>query len=103
MSTFKTAHFIKKLDGFQGEANLYFLDPPYLGIEYVVVSAITVPITGEETYIFHSDKDGEVLDWLELEGSFRGGLSHKEALKNIDYVLINKDTSRFNLLEVDPN
>jgi hypothetical protein len=53
--------------------------------DYVAVSAANVPCSGPETYIFRANEDGEVEDWGELEGSYRGGLSHETALGNAGY------------------
>lgn len=47
---------------------------------FVVTSAVNAPFSGPETYIFPTDKDGNILDWLELHGSFRGYLDHEEAI-----------------------
>lgn len=98
MST-KTAKFLKDLEGFTGSAALFKLSKPVTyGYEdeagktsYVVVSSTFVPFTGPETYIFPADKDGEVLSWGELDGSFRGISDrddHEEALNNAGYDVI---------------
>lgn len=63
----------------------YKLAPPLDGHQYVIVSAANVPMSGPETYIFASNKAGEIVDWLELEGSFKGDLNHEKALKNAGY------------------
>lgn len=92
----KIAQRIRDLEGFTGNATLYKLDPPikvepdYDGdfngdVEFVIVSATVAFDSGAETYIFPSNKDGEVVDWGQLDGSFRGGMSHIEALKNAGY------------------
>ena len=91
----KKATFIRDLDGFTGSAKLYKLDPPIKEYdfeddikaehEYVVVSATNVPYSGDETYIFPSDKDGKVKSWGELEGSFRGEKDHDQALRYAGY------------------
>lgn len=87
------AQFIKKLDGFTGDARLYHLDPPLAGYgdeetyEYVVVSATVAFDSGPETFIFGADKNGEVEDWLELSGSVQGTLVHAEALENAGYAI----------------
>jgi len=47
--------------------------------EYVVVSATEV-FGRPETYIFPSDENGKVTDWLELEGSFQGEWNIDKAL-----------------------
>ena len=98
-----TAHFVKKLGGnFTGDARLYRLDPPMdlhddwqepekvTGVaEYVVVSATVVPFgfrgPEPETYIFPGTPEGQVADWGELRGSYKGGLDHAEALKGAGY------------------
>lgn len=84
-----------------GDQRLYQLDPPLPGFawndedapqyEYVVVSAADVSFSGPETYIFGSDKTGEIVSWSELDGSFKGDLDHGQALRNAGYVV--KETS----------
>ena len=92
----KTATQLKVLDGFVGDARLYKLDPPLQEEswddddapeewEYVVVSAAVAMFSGPETYIFGADKSGKVVAWGELSGSYRGGLSHSEALSGAGY------------------
>jgi len=82
---------------------LYKLDPPIKvkdyaedigGMEvkeheYVVVSAADAMFTGPETYIFAADSEGKILNWSELEGSYRGGYDHETALKGAGYTLKN--------------
>lgn len=94
----KKATYIKTLDGFNGVAKLYKLDPPLMltdwddnpkgDAEYVVVSAANVPYSGPETYIFQADKDGEITDWSELDGSFSGDLDHQRALSGAGYAAV---------------
>ena len=81
----KKATLVKMLDGFQGDARLYVLDEPLDGNRHVVVSAAVVPYSGPETYIFAGTEDGEVGGWMELDGSYRGGLDHAEALRRAGY------------------
>lgn len=86
---------MKNLPGATGVAHLYRLDPPIeqrdwddtlvATHEFVRVSATVVPYSGAETYIFPADSDGEVIDWSELDGSYRGGLDHAEALRGAGY------------------
>ena len=64
---------------------LYQLDTPLEGCEYVIVSAAVASITGPETYIFPSNREGKITDWGELHGSFRGALDHSQALQNAGY------------------
>jgi hypothetical protein len=72
-----------------GDANLYRVDPPMAyedgTTEYVIVSAVIAPYSGPETYIFPATESGEVIDWLELPGSFKGGMDHDEALRGAGY------------------
>lgn len=67
------------------QQRVYQLDPPLSGHEYVVVSAAIVPLSGPETYIFPSDAAGTVTAWGELDGSYRGGLDHAEAMRRAGY------------------
>lgn len=55
---------------------------------FVLVSAATVMMSGPETFIFPADEDGEVVDWAELEGSYKGGLSHAEAIDGAGWELV---------------
>ncbi|MEN9491135.1 MAG: hypothetical protein RJA63_1584 [Pseudomonadota bacterium] len=90
----KIAQQIKWLDGFNGSAALFNLTPPLLVVGYgdvvdthdfVVVSAADVMFSGPETYIFPADADGNVTNWIELDGSFRGSLDMWRALRNAGY------------------
>lgn len=75
----------------RGDQRLYRVDPPMSyddnkTTEYVVVSAVDVFDVGEpETYIFPSDKDGTIVDWLELDGSYKGSKDHEQALRYAGY------------------
>lgn len=60
-------------------------DAPKYDASYVWVHAVDVPFSGPETYIFPCDEKGKVLDWCELEGSFRGRLDLEEALHRAGY------------------
>jgi hypothetical protein len=98
----KTATYMCHLPDWQGEAQLYRLDPPVTyytwspeghdaeekRTDHVAVSAVTAPFTGPETYIFPADEDGNVLDWTELHSSFRGALDHERALRNAGYEVL---------------
>ena len=91
----KKAYRIKRLSGFKGEAWLYRLNPPmpydWEGeefTEYVVSSAVVAPFTGPETYLFPAGPSGKVLDWGELEGSYRGGLNCDQAVRNAGYAIV---------------
>ena len=100
----KTATFLRKLDNFKGNAQLYVLSEP-VGWDYdwdtkqyaeetnhVIVSAVVALYSGAETYIFPADKEGNILDWGELDGSFRGSLNHEAALRNAGYEVVTKET-----------
>ena len=90
-----TATYIKQIPGATGDMRLYRVEPPMKGedrgdgpvpiFEQVAVSAAVVPFSGPETYIFGCDSEGENIDFMELDGSFRGGLDHAQALRNAGY------------------
>lgn len=81
------AKFMKKLDGLpQQDKRLYEL----LGENrFVIVSAISSAFDTHraETYIFEADKDGNVIDWMELRGSFQGARDHRRAIENAGWTL----------------
>lgn len=108
MNETKTATWIRELpvtwDSPVVRAALYRVDPPMtrenydindegeyvsrtLSSPYVCVSASNVPFSGPETYIFLADDQGDVINDLECDGSFRGALSHREALENAGYTV----------------
>lgn len=88
----KTTVLIRQLP-FNGaaEQKLWHVDPPVKyqdydttkETEYVISSATDVPFSGPETYIFPANEKGEVIHWGELSGSYKGGLDHDEAIKNL--------------------
>ena len=51
--------------------------------KYVIVSAADAMFSGPETYIFPANKDGEIVDWGELNGSYKGGYDHDKALAGV--------------------
>lgn len=80
----KTAKLIKSnLPNFSGNAALYETSDQ----GFVIVSAIDEYVT--ETYIFPADADGNVTDWGELDGSYKGGTSHRVALAGAGYTITN--------------
>ncbi len=94
------AKFLKNMRGsFTGDARLYELSKPVTfdkGYDddsnpiqgetyFVVVSGTHVMFSGPETYVFPADQDGNVLDWGELDGSFRGDIDHEVALEGLGY------------------
>lgn len=90
---------VATLSGWRGEAHVYELDPPVeyddyedgaCSTKYVIVSAADVPFSGPETYIFPAVKKDDVFgaeNMCEMEGSYRGGLDHAEALKGLGYAI----------------
>lgn len=81
----KTATKLKQV--MHSQAALYRMDPPYESHEFVIVSAKVVAFTGPETYAFpaaSADSDSPS-DWVELDCSFRGGISHAECLQRAGY------------------
>lgn len=89
----KTATLKKaNLPRYTGTAHLYELSEPigYNGNQeskFVVVSATSF-MTGAETYIFPAEEGGEVINWGELDGSFKGSLDHHRALEGAGYSVI---------------
>lgn len=86
----KTATLLKtQTSEADAEQRVYRLDPPHVEDgethDIVVVSGVYAPFSGPETYIFPGTVDGEVTDWGELEGSFRGSIDHEAALKGMGY------------------
>ena len=83
------ATHIKTLSGWTGDASLYRLNPPIQNKEttheFVVVSAAVAFFSGPETYIFPANESGEPKSFSALPGSFKGGLSHTQALENAGY------------------
>ena len=91
-------------DDFVGDARLFKLNPPlaYTSYEevdgeyqevgkeahFVIVSAASVIGSGPETYIFPSNKEGNILNWGELEGSRQGDLDHEAALERAGYNVV---------------
>lgn len=82
-----TASYIRTLEGWRGDARLFKVDPPLGAAAYVVVSAVIVPFSGPETFIFAADAEGEVTSFSELPGSFSGALDHARALRDAGYTL----------------
>ena len=93
----KTATLVRNLK-WRGDARLYRLSEPveygysYDGetlpkTDHVVVSATVVGYgEGPETYIFPGAADSdEPLAWGEMDGSFKGGLDHAEALRGLGF------------------
>jgi hypothetical protein len=95
----KKAKHIKDIKGMKSDAALYKLeqeetygwDDEYK-TKFVIVSAVTLPFPhiggGTETYIFPATEDGEIIQYLEMEGSRRGTLKHCDALIGLGYEIV---------------
>lgn len=90
----KTAKQVGMIDGWTGDARIFELSEPvpYCGGEtkFVIVYATVAPYSGPETYIFPAlgpDAD-TVIDFGELDGSYRGGLSHSKALEGAGFEVV---------------
>lgn len=90
-----TATKLRNLPNSRSDAALYRLSEPVPygwnkdagTTKYVVVSAVVAPYSGPETFIFPADKDGKILLWAEMDGSFRGALDHEAAIRNAGWTL----------------
>jgi hypothetical protein len=83
------AIFLNDLPDWQGDAKLFKVDPVirYSGAcatDHVVVSKVNHAFA-HETYIFPANSVGEVIDWVELEGSACGEHSHDDVLRSLGY------------------
>ena len=56
--------------------------------EYVITSAANAMFSGPETYIFPADEAGDVADFSELDGSYKGDLDHQRAIINAGYEVV---------------
>ena len=88
--TYKVAYSVKDTsEKYNGYSELFMCCPPYQGQSYVLVSAVTSLDLQDkpenETYIFPSNKKGEVTSWTELPGSARGIFDPEQVLENIGY------------------
>lgn len=90
----KYAYFVRPINMKPGAwQGLYYLSEPVsygyddAQARFVVVSAIDSDRYGAETYIFPADADGNVLCWIELDGSMHDVYDHAEALAEAGYTL----------------
>lgn len=67
-------------------------DDTYTG-EYVITSAVSV-LGKPETYIFPADKNGNIVGWSELCGSFKGDLNHQKAIDMFCSEMTSADNDR---------
>lgn len=88
----KSARYVRDIKGWTGDASVYELSEPLDGFSLVIVSATHAYVTGPETYIFgatvESLEQNSAEDYSELEGSYRGGLSHRAALLGAGYEVL---------------
>lgn len=63
---------------------LWLVTPKLEGHKYVITSEVKDKIAFE-TYIFPSDKNGNITDYGDLDGSMRGINCYKTALKKAGY------------------
>ena len=88
------ATFVKNVKGFREHAELFRLEEPknnnYVRFRFIVVSTLKRACdTGmAETHIFPANSRGEVLNWMELDGSFQGAIYIDKALRDGGYEVI---------------
>ena len=82
MNTNRTARKIKDVNNHQ---ILWEVLPRIEGNKYVITSVSNVQFTGPETYMFAADEKGNIINWGELPGSYRGELNHQKCFENLDY------------------
>lgn len=63
--------------------------------EFYIVSAVVVPYSGPETYVFPADRHGKITDFGEIVG-LSGTLSHQEAINQLLEVLAESDEEESN-------
>lgn len=54
--------------------------PKAMAITVFVVTSASLVFGTPETFIFPADDEGNILDWGEMDGSYRGGLNHERAI-----------------------
>lgn len=89
----KQAKFVKELTGAttalgcRPKQTLWSLSEPHGKHDHVVVSSIPfAPDTGRsETLIFGATEYGGIVDFMDLDGSYRGGEDHEKALRGAGY------------------
>lgn len=82
MNTNRTARKIKNVNSHQ---ILWEVLPRIEGYKFVITSTSKVQFTGPETYMFAADEKGNIIDWGELPGSYRGELNHEKCFEEIGY------------------
>ena len=75
------AEFIRSVTaGFKGNAALY-----RAGEEFMILSAVNVPYSGDEVMAFAADSEGNLTNSYHDLSSLRGSLSHEELLTEMGY------------------
>lgn len=102
--TKRTATYVKTLTGFNGDAQLFRIDPPseyeesgydgngdyFEGIKpltHVVASAVVAPHSGPEVLLFPATPEGEVITFAEVGGQ-RGTLEHDLVLSDMGWEVV---------------
>lgn len=76
----------KDIGGYAGVANLYRMEPPFEGFEYVTVFAVDYPGTQhDETTLVGARPDGSAILMNRLPGSLVGWANHEKALSLAGY------------------
>jgi len=98
----RTATFVRTIQGFRNRAELFRLSEPVTVAKpgdtrttlFVIVSAIawTADFRVPETFVFPADESGQVIDWDELPGSFRGACDIDRALRAAGFDVIRPAT-----------
>lgn len=89
-----TATFIKDIVGQRASQKLWHLSQgvpfgwgePMQLTEYVITSATNVIFSGDETYMFPANADGDITNWVEMDGSYRGDLNHERAIRKAGWI-----------------
>lgn len=64
--------------------------------QFYIVSAVTIPYSGPEVYVFPADRHGKITDFDEIVG-IRGTLDHKVAIAELMEVL-SEDEEQSNII-----
>lgn len=48
--------------------------------KFVITSAVDVLYSGPETYMFPANEHGEIINWGEMPGSFKGEFNHEKCI-----------------------
>lgn len=70
--------------------------------QFYIVSAVTIPYSGPEVYVFPADRHGKITDFDEIVG-IRGTLDHKVAIAELMEVLAESDEEEETSNKIDEN